>query len=45
MKKLILVGRFGYLEEVVVCVFFLVSDVVSFIIGENLIIDGGYMIK
>lgn len=45
MKKLIPAGRFGYPEEVAACALFLVSDAMSLITGENLIIDGGYTIK
>lgn len=43
-KASLLRGRGGRFEDVVVGVFFLVSDEVGFVIGYNFVIDGGYIV-
>lgn len=45
MKKKIPAGRFGYPEEVAAAAYFLVTDEVNLITGENLVMDGGYTIQ
>jgi NAD(P)-dependent dehydrogenase (short-subunit alcohol dehydrogenase family) len=47
-KKIIIdhpIGRIGRPEEVAEAVLFLASERSSFIIGESLVVDGGYIIK
>jgi NAD(P)-dependent dehydrogenase (short-subunit alcohol dehydrogenase family) len=39
------IGRIGRPEEVAEAVLFLASERSSFIIGESLVVDGGYLIK
>jgi NAD(P)-dependent dehydrogenase (short-subunit alcohol dehydrogenase family) len=39
------IGRIGRPEEVAEAVLFLASERSSFIVGESLVVDGGYLIK
>jgi glycerol dehydrogenase len=44
-KEKIPVGRFAYPEEIAAAALFLASNAANMISGENLVIDGGYMIQ
>jgi NAD(P)-dependent dehydrogenase (short-subunit alcohol dehydrogenase family) len=44
-KAAMLVGRFGTAEEIAEAVLWLCSDSASFVIGHNMIVDGGMLIK
>ena len=45
MKKLIPANRFAEPDEIAACIAFLCSDAAAMIVGENLVIDGGYTIQ